>query len=329
MESIYLLSRHLGLLFEANIILNLSLRRPFLTEKLCQFSNLLEQFLLPLPSQDINVASVADQFQLLLMKNKNNRKRDKFYEDFSFLKSSEGRPSRLMSEYFGPLRLFRKYKIKDTIVFFGSARIPSPERAEEIRNSGDVNNGLLTLADYYQHARKLAFRLTNWSKGLKGTNHRFIVTSGGGGGIMEAASRGASEADGYAVGLNISLPFEPQGNPYVTKDLDMEFHYFFMRKFWFLYLAKALIIFPGGFGTLDELMELLTLVQTGKVKKKLPIVIFDKSYWEEVINFKALAEHGTISSKDLKLFHFADTVDDAFDFLTQELTKEHLSGKNF
>ncbi|MFQ6607185.1 MAG: TIGR00730 family Rossman fold protein [Fidelibacterota bacterium] len=258
------------------------------------------------------------------------RKRGKFYEDFTFLKSSEGRPSRLLSEYFGPLRLFRKYKIKDTIVFFGSARIPSPEVADEIRNGDNPDkNGLLTLAKYYQQARELSFRLTKWSKGLKGTNHRFIVTSGGGGGIMEAASRGASEADGYAVGLNISLPFEPQGNPYVTKDLDMEFHYFFMRKFWFLYLAKALIIFPGGFGTLDELMELLTLVQTGKMMKKLPIVIFGKSYWEEIINFKALVRHGTIAPKDLSLFHFSNTVSAAFDYLTTELTKTHLQGKNF
>ncbi len=260
----------------------------------------------------------------------NNYKRGKFYEDLNFLKSSEGRSSRLMSEYFGPLRLFKKYKIKDTIVFFGSARIPSPEEAKDILDSENSdNNGLLKLTNYYQQARELASRLTTWSKGLKGTNHRFIVTSGGGGGIMEAASRGASEAEGYAIGLNISLPFEPHGNRYVTKDLDMEFHYFFMRKFWFLYLAKALVIFPGGYGTLDELMELLTLVQTGKIHKKLPIVIFDRSYWEEIVNFKALAEHGTISPKDLELFHFSDTVDDAFDFLTNELTKEHLSGKNF
>ena len=287
------------------------------------------QFPLPLTPLDIKVASVIDLFQLSVMKN-NNRKRDKFYEDLTFQKSSEGRPSRLMSEYFGPLRLFRKYKIKDTIVFFGSARIPSPEEAKEIRDSNATDKtGLLKLADYYEQARELANRLTKWSKGLKGTSHRFIVTSGGGGGIMEAASRGASEAEGYAVGLNISLPFEPHGNRYVTKDLDMEFHYFFMRKFWFLYLAKALVIFPGGFGTLDELMELLTLVQTGKMTKKLPIVIFDRPYWEDVINFKAMAEHGTISKEDLKLFHFSDTVDDAFDFLTRELTKEHLTGKNF
>ncbi|MFQ6674210.1 MAG: TIGR00730 family Rossman fold protein [Fidelibacterota bacterium] len=261
---------------------------------------------------------------------KKQRQREKFYKDLDFLTSPDARPARLLSEYFGPLRLFKRFKIKDTIVFFGSARIPSPEKAAELTTKDPRNNrGLLSLAPYYEDARKLAFRLTKWSKGLRNSNHRFIVTSGGGGGIMEAACRGASEADGYAIGLNISLPYEQQGNPYITDELDLEFHYFFMRKFWFLYLAKAMVIFPGGFGTLDELMELLTLIQTGKIKKKLPVVIYGRDYWNQAINLEFLSQRGTISEGDLNLFHVADSVDEVFDFLTAELTKVHLRGANF
>ena len=261
---------------------------------------------------------------------KKEKRRAKFYNDFNFLNSPDARPARLLSEYFGPLRLFRQMRIKDTIVFFGSARIPSPEEAPRLKASNpEDSSGLLSLAPYYDDARELAFRLTQWSKGLKNRKHRFIVTSGGGGGIMEAACRGAREADGYAIGLTVSLPYEPQGNPYTTERLDMEFHYFFMRKFWFLYLAKAMVIFPGGFGTLDELMELLTLIQTGKIRKKLPVIIYGQEYWDNIINLNLLAEIGTISRKDLTLFRFSDSVDDAFDFLTKELTKTHLRGSNF
>ena len=253
------------------------------------------------------------------MTKQTNRKREKFYKDLSFLNSPDGRPARLLAEYFGPLRIFRKKKIKDTIVFFGSARIPSPETKGSVENKE-----LASLVRYYEDARQLAFRMTEWSKGLGHSQHRFIVTAGGGGGIMEAAARGASEADGYAVGLNISLPFELAGNRYTTPELDLEFHYFFMRKFWFLYLAKALVIFPGGFGTLDELMELLTLVQTKKLRKKVPVVVYDRKYWEKVVNFDFLAKSGTVSIEDLGLFHFSDTVDDAFKFLTEALTDAHL-----
>lgn len=258
------------------------------------------------------------------------RERQKFYKDFDFLNSPEARPSRLLAEYFGPLRVFRKMRIKDTIVFFGSARIPSPEKAEELRrqNPGQ-NSGLLSLVSYYQEARELAFRLTKWSKGLKNSKHRFIVTSGGGGGIMEAACRGAREANGYAIGLSISLPSEAPGNPYITEKLDLEFHYFFMRKFWFLYLAKAMVIFPGGFGTLDELMELLTLIQTQKIRKKLPVVVYGKKYWDQIFNLDLLTKFGTIAPEDLNLFHFSDSVDDAWQFLTGQLTQAHLQGKNF
>ncbi|MDP6456469.1 MAG: TIGR00730 family Rossman fold protein [Candidatus Marinimicrobia bacterium] len=258
------------------------------------------------------------------------KNREKFYKDFDFLNSSEARPSRLLAEYFGPLRIFRRRKIKDTIVFFGSARIPSPEDAKKPDKGAEKSDGnLLNLVEYYEDARKLAYRLTKWSKGLKHSKHRFIVTSGGGGGIMEAACRGASEASGYAIGLNISLPYEPQGNRYTTEELDLEFHYFFMRKFWFLYLAKALVVFPGGFGTLDEMMELSTLIQTGKIRKKVPVVIYGPDYWNKVLNFDYLVKAGTISKEDLNLFHFSDSVDDAYQFLTKELTKTHLKGRNF
>ncbi|MCH8012602.1 MAG: LOG family protein [Candidatus Marinimicrobia bacterium] len=261
---------------------------------------------------------------------KKPRQRVKFYKDLDFLNSPDARPARLLAEYFGPLRRFRQKKIKDTIVFFGSARIPSPEDVAEMKSGIKKNHdGLIRLSKYYQDARELAGRITNWSKSLRDPKHRFIITSGGGGGIMEAAARGASEANGYAIGLNISLPFELQGNSYTTPELDFEFHYFFMRKFWFLYLAKALVIFPGGFGTLDELLELSTLIQTGKIKKKLPVVIYDSKYWKKVINFNFLVEMGTISGKDLNLFHFSDSVDDAFTFLTKELTQTHLQGRNF
>jgi len=221
-------------------------------------------------------------------------------------------------------------RIKDTIVFFGSARIPSPEEVVKIKTQNHPEKkGLLSLAPYYEDAQELAFRLTNWSKGLRDSKHRFIITSGGGRGIMEAASRGARAAKGYAMGLNISLPTESSGNPYVNEKLDLEFHYFFMRKYWFLYLAKALVIFPGGFGTLDELMELLTLVQTEKIKKKLPIVIYDRKYWDKIINLELLAELGTVSKKDLNLVHYSDSVDETFEFLTKELSKAHLQGNNF
>lgn len=262
--------------------------------------------------------------------NKKNKLRKKFYEDIEFLHSPDARPARLLAEYFGPLRRFRQMNIKDTIVFFGSARIPSPEDVKAQKSHSDkINNNLMRLSSYYQDARQLAFRMTDWSKKLRDPKHRFIVTSGGGPGIMEAACRGAKEAGGFSIGLNISLPNETQGNPYVTPKLDLEFHYFFMRKFWFLYLAKALVIFPGGFGTLDELMELLTLTQTGKMKKKIPVVIYDQKYWKNVINFNYLAEMGAISKEDMNLVHFSDTVDDAFQFLSRKLTDAHLKGKNF
>jgi len=257
-------------------------------------------------------------------KKQEKRSKEKFYKDLSFVNSPDARTVRILSEYYGPYRRFKQMKIKDTIVFFGSARIPSPENKNNSENQDTAQ-----LVDYYKDARKLSYKLTKWSKGLKNSSHRFIITSGGGGGIMEAASRGAKEADGYSIGLNISLPFESAGNLYTTEKLDFVFHYFFMRKYWFLYLAKALVVFPGGFGTLDELMELLTLIQTGKIKKKLPIVVYDSKFWKNVINFDYMVKMGTISKEDLNLFHLSDSVNDAYKFLTKELTKTHLAGKNF
>ncbi|HRK95669.1 MAG TPA: TIGR00730 family Rossman fold protein, partial [Rhodospirillales bacterium] len=181
------------------------------------------------------------------------------------------------------------------------------------------------MARYYEDCRELARRLTEWSKGLEEKSRRFVVCTGGGPGIMEAANRGASEAKGLNIGLSISIPNEQCGNAYVTRNLGFEFHYFFMRKFWFVYLAKALVAFPGGFGTLDEVFEVLTLVQTGKLRKRLPIVLYGTAFWDAVLNLDALVEFGTISAKDLALFHRADSVDDAFAFITRELTENALA----
>ena len=188
----------------------------------------------------------------------------------------------------------------------------------------DQAKGDLMLSRYYEDAVRLAEKLTAWSQGMEDPNKRFIVCSGGGGGMMEAANRGAQKAGGPSIGLNISLPLEQTPNPYQTKEISVEFHYFFIRKFWFFYLAKALIVFPGGFGTMDELFELLTLVQTQKSKKYMPIIIYGSDYWNEVFNFKAMVKWGTISREDLSLFHFFDDVDKAFDYLTKELTQYYL-----
>ena len=230
------------------------------------------------------------------------------YRNVEFLNSPDARALRILSEYLQPLSHFRKHKIHDTIVFFGSART---------FESG-INGR------YYQDAQELARRVTEWSNGLKKPGRHFVVCSGGGPGIMEAANRGAQQAGGKTIGLNIGLPFEQRPNPFITPDLSFEFHYFFMRKFWFAYLAKALVVFPGGFGTLDELMEILTLVQTQKLVKKMTIVLYATEFWREILNFDALVRHGMISEQDLKLFHFADDVTAAFQILESELTKFYL-----
>ncbi len=238
------------------------------------------------------------------------------YEKPEFLHSPEGRSVRILSEYLDPLREFRLNHIHDTLVFFGSARIPAPE---------DPDFSTHPMGRYYLECRDLAQRLTEWSMGLTDTERKFVVCTGGGPGIMEAANRGAHDAGGLSIGLNIGLPMEQAPNPYITKDLSFEFHYFFMRKFWFSYLAKALIVFPGGFGTLDELTEILTLVQTRKLHKKMVCLLYGTSFWRKVISFDALVETGMISAADLDLFVFADDVDTAFDILKTGLTKLYLN----
>lgn len=225
------------------------------------------------------------------------------YLDESFITSDAARPLRILAEYIEPLERFRRQNVRDTIVFFGSARI--------------TPDGLL--GRYYAEARELARLITLWSKELRTHEHRYVICSGGGGGIMEAANRGASEAGGRTVGLNISLPHEQHQNPYITRELSFEFHYFFMRKLWFAHLARALVVFPGGFGTLDELTEFLTLAQTRKLDRPLPVVLYGRAFWSEVINFDALVRHGTISREDLGLYEFADTPTDALAILQGRL----------
>jgi uncharacterized protein (TIGR00730 family) len=226
----------------------------------------------------------------------------KAYHDKEFINSKDARALRILAEYLEPRSRFERHGVEDTIVFYGSARLKEGSR-------------------WYEAARELAFRMTRWSMGLTATERRFVVCSGGGPGIMEAASRGASEAKGKSIGLGISLPFEQHDNPWLTPELGFHFHYFFMRKFWFAYLAKAMVAFPGGFGTLDELFETLTLVQTKKMLKPMPILLFGKSYWDEVINFDALVRHGTIDAKDVDLVHRTDSVDEAYNWLVPLLTK--------
>jgi len=226
------------------------------------------------------------------------------YLDEKFLESDAARPLRILAEYLQPLDAFCREQIKDTIVFFGSARL---------RENGPLGH-------YYREARSLARLITEWSMSLSISAGRFVVCSGGGGGIMEAANRGAADAGGRSIGLNISLPHEQRPNPYITPGLGFEFHYFFMRKLWFAHLAKALIVFPGGFGTLDELTEIITLAQTKKLEREIPILLYGESYWNEIINFKALVRHEVISAEDLKLFTFIDEPVAALEHLQRVLT---------
>jgi uncharacterized protein (TIGR00730 family) len=230
------------------------------------------------------------------------------YRNRDFLDGADGRSLRILSEYLYPLSHFRRERVHDTVVFFGSARLME----------------MGPLGRYYNEARELARRLTAWSDGLPDPDRRFVVCSGGGPGIMEAANRGASDAKGKTVGLNIGLPFEQRPNPFVTPELNFEFHYFFMRKFWFSYLAKALIVFPGGFGTMDEMMEILTLMQTQKLMKRMVVLLYGTTFWKEIINFDALVRHGMIAAEDLNLFEFADDVDSAFKILEAGLTRYYL-----
>ena len=261
------------------------------------------------------------------------------YQNEPFLNSPDGRILRILSEYAEPLSRFRREQIQDTVVFFGSARFRSQEAANKNvaelerhthlpREERDVQMkralAAVHTARYYEDARRLAFMLTEWSSHIPARRRRFVVTTGGGPGIMEAANLGAKEAGGKTIGLNINLPFEQMPNPYITPALNFEFHYFFMRKFWFAYLAKALVIFPGGFGTLDELFEILTLAQTEKLAKKILVVIYGSEYWNRLINFQTMIDAGTISATDVELFKMVDTPEEGFEFLREGLTRNHL-----
>jgi uncharacterized protein (TIGR00730 family) len=260
---------------------------------------------------------------------------EKAYKNKEFLASRDARPLRILSEYLEPLARFEHYNITDTVVMFGSARALSPDEATEAliatKKTGDKTEIAraemqVQLAEYYDGARELAKLLTGWSKELDQPSRRFLVCSGGGPGIMEAANRGASEAAGISIGLGISLPSEATNNKYITREMAFEFHYFFTRKFWFTYLAKAIVVFPGGFGTLDEFFELLTLAQTGKLGKDIPIILYGKEFWDDLINLDTLVRWGTIDKADLDLFHRASTPEDAFDYLKEQLTTRFLNG---
>lgn len=271
------------------------------------------------------------------------------YANQKFLTGPDGRPLRILSEYAEPLARFRRENIQDTVVFFGSARFNSRVNAEQSLTNVEHNLELLhkpgsaipappgeqervkrarvavDMARYYEDARRLAYLLTKWNLTIPSKRHRFVVTTGGGPGIMEAANLGAREAGGKTIGLNINLPYEQMPNPYISPELNFEFHYFFMRKLWFAYLAKALVVFPGGFGTLDELFEILTLAQTEKLAKQITVLIYGKEYWSRVINLEALADAGAISPDDIKLFHYVSTPEEGFEILRDSLTAHHLN----
>jgi uncharacterized protein (TIGR00730 family) len=264
------------------------------------------------------------------------------YQNERFLNSPDGRILRMLAEYQEPLARFRHEQIQDTVVFFGSARFHGRKDADNALKEVQNNHSGLSAAEleknvklaqagvdmarYYEDARQLAHMLTKWSIDIPARRHRFVVTTGGGPGIMEAANLGAREAGGKTIGLNIQLPFEQHPNPYITPSLNFQFHYFFMRKFWFAYLAKALVIFPGGFGTMDELFEILTLAQTDKLAKKILVVIYGSEYWNKIINFQAFVDAGAVSPPDLELFKVVDTPEESFEFLRDGLTKYHLGG---
>src|ERR1700752_5454246 len=264
------------------------------------------------------------------------------YKNEPFLSSPDGRILRILAEYQEPLSRFRREQIQDTVAFFGSARFQGGAAAKKNFTAVERNeakapaqqhaanlktaSAAVDMARYYEDARRLAHLLTKWSIQIPARRRRFVVTTGGGPGIMEAANLGAHEAGGKTIGLNINLPFEQMPNPYITASLNFEFHYFFMRKFWFAYLAKALVIFPGGVGPMDELFEILTLAQTQRLAKKILVVIYGSEYWNRVVNFQAMVDAGTISPEDLDQFKIVDTPEDAFEYLRNGLTKYPLGG---
>jgi hypothetical protein len=266
----------------------------------------------------------------------------KAYKNEDFLNSREARKIRVLCEMEEPEKRFREENIEDTIAMFGSARSVTSEEAArrlaeveaQIGDRTDLSpeeeaalekaKSLVLLAPYHDAAIELAREMTSWSKNLPTHDRRFIVCTGGGPGMMEAANQGAHEAGGASIGLGISLPFEQGVNQYVTRDLQFEFHYFFVRKYWFAYWAKALVAFPGGFGTMDELFEMLTLIQTRKINKPLPIVLYGSDFWNDILNFEAYHKWGVISKKDLSLFKICDSVAEARDYLVEQLTHLYL-----
>lgn len=249
-----------------------------------------------------------------IQKIENRNKSKKSYENLAFLHSPWARTIRMLSEYQYPLSIFDSEEVSGTVVFFGSARAKSSKALESL---SQVSANAVTLSKYYEDARELARRLTLWFSGLEDRN--LLICSGGGPGIMEAANHGAHDAGGESIGLNISLPFEQKANPYVPKKFNMEFHYFFLRKYWFISMAEAIIIFPGGFGTLDEMLETLTLMQTKKLEK-IPLIVYGPDFWKKILNFDALIEYGVISAEDMDLIYFCDNVDEAFEYLKKHIT---------
>jgi uncharacterized protein (TIGR00730 family) len=275
---------------------------------------------------------------------KKNRRQPKAYENSIFLKGAAGREIRILSEFIEPYSRFRRERITDTIVFFGSARVQPLNEAKsnlklfesKIKKNKKPNKKLFEkyeqlkvafqMSKYYEEAYQLSSLLTDWAKTLN-HGHRLVICSGGGPGIMEAANKGATKSGGKSIGLNISLPHEQLPNSYITDELNFEFHYFFMRKFWFMYLAKAMVIFPGGFGTMDEMMEVLTLLQSKKIKKNLALVLYGTDYWTKIINFSEMIRLGVISKDDMKIFKFCDSPEETFDYLKTEITKNVLARK--
>ena len=266
-----------------------------------------------------------------------NPKPVKAYKNNSFMSGENARILRILSEYLEPESRMATQKIKDTIVFFGSARIQPLEESqrrfddlmkrvesgEDKPDEKELNRAsrAVRLSRYYEDASTLAQLIVPWASALEGRGKRLVICSGGGPGIMEAANRGASAAGGKSIGLSISLPMEQAVNPYVSEDLSFEFHYFFMRKFWFVCLAKAVVIFPGGFGTLDEAFEVLTLVQTEKAQGKMPILFYGEDYWRDILHFEALERWGMISPEDIDLIHFCDEPHQAFEILKREIER--------
>jgi uncharacterized protein (TIGR00730 family) len=263
------------------------------------------------------------------------------YDDPVFMASRPARPLRILAEYIDPMNRLRLANVADTIVMFGSARIQPRDKALSAlkriqkaargRRNGPwrtkltAARSIVGMSRYYEEARALSHRITTWAMTLGSNPKRFLICSGGGPGIMEAANRGAAEAGGYSVGLSIQLPHEQRPNPYISRELNFCFHYFFMRKLWFAQMAKALIVFPGGFGTMDELWEVLTLLQTGKIDSQHLILIYGREYWNKVINWRHMVRTGTVSERDYRMLRFADTVDEAFEHVRTEMEKHHLA----